>query len=81
MSIVIVGMLDEREEALKIIKGSSLSVEGGALHDPEADKTFIDELKKSLDLEINIVEVDTDINHPEFARAVVESLQETLKHK
>jgi len=58
---------------------SSLSVEGGPLYDPAADKVFIDELKKNLDSEIQIVEVDTDINNPEFAHVVVESLKETMR--
>jgi uncharacterized protein (UPF0261 family) len=57
---------------------SSLSVEGGALHDPVSDKAFIDELKKKLDPEIEIIEVETHINTPEFARAVVELLRQTL---
>ena len=59
---------------------SSLSVEGGALYDPAADRTFIDELKKNLDPEIKVHEVDTHINTPEFARAVVEALEEVLRH-
>lgn len=54
---------------------SSLSVEGGALHDPAADQAFIDALKKHLDPEIQVMEVDTDINNPEFARAVVDALK------
>lgn len=57
---------------------SSLSVEGGALHDPVSDRAFIDELKKKLDPEIEIIEVETHINTPEFARAVVELLRQTL---
>jgi uncharacterized protein (UPF0261 family) len=57
---------------------SSLSVEGGALHDPAADRTFVDELKKNLDPEIKVHEVDTHINTPEFARVVVEALEEVL---
>jgi uncharacterized protein (UPF0261 family) len=57
---------------------SSLSVEGGALHDPVSDRAFIDELRKALDPEIEIIEVETHINTPEFARAVVEVLRKTL---
>jgi len=58
---------------------SSLSVEGGALHDPDTDKAFIDELRKNLDPEIQIIEVDTHINTPEFARAIAEALVESFK--
>jgi len=58
---------------------SSLSVEGGALHDPDTDKAFINELRKNLDPEIQIIEVDTHINTPEFARAVAAALGESFK--
>jgi len=60
---------------------SSLSVEGGALYDPIADKAFLDELKKDLDPEIKILEVNAHINTPEFAQAVVEALEESSKTK
>jgi uncharacterized protein (UPF0261 family) len=58
---------------------SSLSVEGGALFDPVADQAFVNELKKNLDPQIKIREVTAHINTPEFARAVVEALRESLK--
>jgi uncharacterized protein (UPF0261 family) len=58
---------------------SSLSTEGGALYDPPADQTFLEELKKFLDPGINIIEVDTHINTPDFAQAVVKTLKEVLK--
>ena len=62
------------------VKGfSSISVEGGAIHDPDSDKTFIDELRKNLDPAIEIIEVDTHINTPEFARAVLDALERTLE--
>ncbi len=62
------------------LKGfSSISVEGGALYDPIADKAFVDELRKHLDPKIRILEVNTDINSPEFAQAVVETLKENLR--
>ena len=72
----------EKKKLVKFIiptKGfSSLSVEGGALYDPVSDQAFIDEFRRSLDPEIDIIEVDTDINTPEFARAVVGILEQTL---
>ena len=58
---------------------SSLSVEGGALYDPAADQVFIDALRRYLDPLIKILEVDTDINKPEFARVVVEALKDCFK--
>ena len=57
---------------------SSLSVEGGALHEPETDQALIDELKKNLDPDIEIIEVETHINTPEFGRAVVDALEESF---
>jgi len=73
----------ENKKLVKFIiprKGfSSLSVEGGALYDPESDQVFVEALKKYLDPEIDRVEVNSDINHSEFARAVVEALREALE--
>jgi uncharacterized protein (UPF0261 family) len=60
---------------------SSLSVEGGALYDPVADKAFVDALKKYLAPGIKVVEVNTDINTPQFAQAVVGALKESWKSK
>ena len=60
---------------------SSLSVEDGALYDPDSDKTFIGELIKNLDPQIETIQVDTHINTPEFARAIVETLEDSLKHQ
>jgi uncharacterized protein (UPF0261 family) len=57
---------------------SSLSIEGGALYDPVSDQAFIEEFRRSLDPEIEIIEVDTHINTPEFARAVIDALEQTL---
>lgn len=58
---------------------SSLSVKGGALYDPDTDKAFVTELRKNLNPEIQIIEVDTHINTPEFARAVAAALEESFK--
>jgi uncharacterized protein (UPF0261 family) len=57
---------------------SSLSVEGGALYDPVSDQAFIDEFRKDLDPDIDIIEVATHINTPEFAQAVIDALEQTL---
>ena len=57
---------------------SSLSVEGGALYEPESDRLFLEALKKHLDPDIEVIEVDTHINTPEFARAVVDALKSIL---
>ena len=60
---------------------SSLSGEGGILYDPEADKAFLVELKKRIDPEIKIVEVDAHINTPEFAEAIVAALEDSFKDR
>jgi len=60
---------------------SSLSVEGGPLHDPEADRCFIRALRESLHPEILVEEVDAHINEPAFARAVVEQLEQILEEE
>ena len=58
---------------------SFLSGEGGSLHDPEADKVFLVELRKRLDPDIEIVEVEAHISTPEFAGAIVSALEDSLK--
>ena len=60
---------------------SSLSVEGGALYDPDTDRAFVDELRKNLDPQIQIIEVDTHINTPEFAQAVADALRNSFGTK
>ena len=57
---------------------SSLSVEGGVLYDPDSDQAFIEELKKELDPQIEIIQVETHINTKEFARAVLDAVKKTL---
>jgi uncharacterized protein (UPF0261 family) len=47
---------------------------GGPFHDPEADRRLVDSLKRNLDPHVRVVEVDTDINDPAFAAAMVEEL-------
>jgi uncharacterized protein (UPF0261 family) len=37
---------------------------------------FADELRKQLDPAIQIIEVDTHLNSPEFARAVIQAFKE-----
>ncbi|RJR33035.1 MAG: hypothetical protein C4576_29045 [Desulfobacteraceae bacterium] len=57
---------------------SSISVEGGALHDPACDRIFTEELKRSLDPQIEVLEVDSHINTPEFASALVDALKKIM---
>jgi len=54
------------------LKGwSSLDQEGMPLYDPEADKTFLSELKAQLNPKIPIVELDLHLNTREFAEQAV----------
>lgn len=46
--------------------------EGAPLHEPGTNTVFVEEMKRRLDLRIEIVEVDAHINEPRFAEAVVE---------
>ncbi len=64
------------------LKGwSSLSVQGQTLYDPDADKVFIEELKKKLKPEIGVRELELPLNSPEFAVAVVEAFNEMMLAK
>ena len=70
----------ERVKVMIPLRGfSSLSVEGGPLYDPEVDKMFAITLKKYLDPEIEIIEIDSDINSKEFAKAVAKTLLMALR--
>jgi len=53
---------------------SSLSVPGAVFHDPDADAALFESLRSALDARIEIVEMDTHINDPTFARAMAERL-------
>jgi uncharacterized protein (UPF0261 family) len=57
---------------------STLGAAGGPLHEPETDRAFVDELKKRLDPEIQVREVDTHLNTPEFATAVVQAFRDVF---
>ncbi len=64
------------------LKGwSSIDREGSALYDPEQDRLFIRELKKGLRVEADIQEVDANLEDLETAQALVEGLDEFMKHR
>jgi uncharacterized protein (UPF0261 family) len=63
------------------VKGwSSLSVQGQILYDPDADRTFVEELRKRLRPEIEVKELPLLLNSTEFALAVVEVLEEIISN-
>jgi uncharacterized protein (UPF0261 family) len=57
---------------------SSIDKPGDALYNPEQDRVFFEELKAHLKPEapIEIIEVDCNLEDPEFARALVDSFAE-----
>jgi uncharacterized protein (UPF0261 family) len=60
---------------------TTLGAEGGVLHEPETDRVFADELRKQLDPAIEITELETHLNTPEFANAVVKAFREAYALK
>lgn len=52
----------------------SYAVKGEGFHDPEADRAFVEELKKNLPAGIWVVERDTHIDDPAFATEAAETL-------
>ena len=61
------------------LKGvSMIDVEGQPFHDPEADAALFEELRKVGD-NVELVELDLDVNDPEFARAMVAKLDEYMQ--
>ena len=57
------------------LKGvSMIDVEGTPFYDPEADAALFATLKEKLNDNIEIIEMDTDINDPEFAIAAAKKL-------
>ncbi len=59
----------------------SYAVEGGGFYDPQADTAFVDELKKALPGNIEIVERDTHIDDPAFATEAAEKLISLIQKK
>ena len=57
------------------LKGwSSLDQEGMPLYDPEADKAFVQELKRHLHPKVPLIEIDLHLNTREFAEEAVKQL-------
>jgi uncharacterized protein (UPF0261 family) len=57
---------------------SMIDAEGQPFHDPEADAALFEELRKVGD-GVELIELDMNINEPEFAHAMVEKLDEYMK--
>ncbi|MDB4265156.1 Tm-1-like ATP-binding domain-containing protein [bacterium] len=57
---------------------SIISAEGQPFYDPEADAALFSAIKDNLDERVELVEVDAEINAPEFSTACVEALLKNL---
>ncbi|MFT4538089.1 MAG: hypothetical protein ACI841_003715 [Planctomycetota bacterium] len=57
---------------------SVISAEGQSFYDPEADEALYSSLKSALRGDIEFVDMDCEINDPEFARACAEALLRNL---
>jgi uncharacterized protein (UPF0261 family) len=60
---------------------SSLDYEGSVLYNPEEDRLFIKELKKNLQRDIEIEEVDSNLEEFQTAQALVNSLHALMKEQ
>ena len=57
---------------------SSVDRKGTDFYDKELDRAFVEELKKKLRSDIEIIEVDADLDTSEFAQEVVKAFQSLL---
>jgi uncharacterized protein (UPF0261 family) len=55
------------------------SVKGGSIYDPECDHVFVERLKQKLKPEIEVREIDTSANDPEFGLAVAIAFDEMFQ--
>ncbi|NUB93741.1 Tm-1-like ATP-binding domain-containing protein [Haloterrigena sp. SYSU A121-1] len=60
--------------ALPLEGVSAIDVAGEDFYDPEADEALFDALRSSLDEDVELLEVETDINDAAFAETLVETL-------
>ena len=58
---------------------SAIDVEGEDFRDPEADEALFDALRSTLDEDVDLVELETDINDEAFAAELVETLDEYMR--
>jgi uncharacterized protein (UPF0261 family) len=62
------------------LRGVSLiATEGQPFHDPEADRALVEALRQNLDERVELHEVETDVNDPEFADAMANRLHELIE--
>jgi len=66
---------------MPLIGVSFIDTEGQPFYDAETDAAFLKSLKSTLADKVKLVEVDIDINNPQFAAKAVDLLLESLKEK
>ena len=85
MTVVADVMAEKLNRALAPVKiliplggWSSLDRRGTDFYDAELDRIFVDELKKRLKRDIEVRDVDSDLDTPEFAQAIVDAFDEIM---
>jgi uncharacterized protein (UPF0261 family) len=58
---------------------SIISAEGQPFHDPVADEALFAAIKSNLSISVELIEVDAEINAPEFSKACADALLKNLK--
>ncbi len=62
------------------LKGvSAIDAEGGPFLDPDADQALFEALRENLTDKVELIELEHNVNDPEFARAMVDKLVEYLQ--
>jgi len=65
--------------ALPLEGVSAIDTAGEDFHDPEADTALFDALRSTLDDDIELIEMETDINDQAFAEALADTLSEYMR--
>jgi uncharacterized protein (UPF0261 family) len=60
---------------------SSYAVPGAVFHDPEADEALAHAVRLHIDRGVELIEMDTDINDPAFAKAMAEKLDQHCRSR
>jgi uncharacterized protein (UPF0261 family) len=58
---------------------SMIDAEGQPFHDPEADEALFAALREGLGDNVELIEMDANVNDPEFAAAMADKLDEYMK--
>ena len=58
---------------------SMIDADGQPFHDPEADAALFDALREGLDGGVELIEMDCNVNDPQFAEAMADKLDEYMK--